>query len=412
MENAKTRLIGYPPTVIKIAVVSIVWILTGCIEPEEDIVYGPGNPDPYPANWDVAVLDSIVPESAYPTDDVIIRGSGFDENAIYSSFVYFGIARAVVTEVREDRLDVEVPFPYPLDYFFADTVDVMVALQGSYDWSNTIPFIFKPMAHVYLPDVYPDPPHTEETFTKPRGLAVDPEGNLYLLNARTRAIYKDSPEGMRTVHAFGGRFEGGLRMGPDGYLYAAGNSNNIIYKIPPEGGNFEEWTTIPSPWGMDFDRFGSLFVVDNSNGHLYRVSPEGAAQKALELPGTGKKAYCRVYGDTVYVNEYSTGIFFKIPFTEDSVASVDTLGTTVEGFVNDITFGIDGTMYITGVMDNKSSLIKVDSFGDQETVVDLDGDLGFITWRGKFMYISSLDTPVYKVLIHDNEPSPFYGRGD
>lgn len=401
------------PGFIKILIIVIILTVYGCIEPDENIVYGPDNPDPYPGHDETAVIDSIVPGSAYPTDTVIIRGSGFNTDSLDHNFVFFGFSSATPTAVWEDSLAVEVPVPLPLDYSFSDTVQVKVALQGSYDWSNEVSFIFKPMAHVYLASEYPeDGFHPEEEFTKPRGLAFDTEGNAYLMNESLRSIYRDTPGGVRTVYTLGGKFSGGLRMGPDGYLYAAGNSNNAIYKIPPGGGSYEKWATVPSPWGIDFDRFGKLFVVDKKNGHLYRVSTNGTAQKVAELPGIAERAYCRIYGDTIYVNEYLTGIYYKIPFTEGSVGEVDTVETIVDGLVYDITFGTDGPMYITGVSGGKSALMKINPPGDQKTVVELDGDLGFLTWHDKFLYISSRTGPLYKVLIHDDEGAPYYGRGD
>lgn len=408
------------PGFIKILIAVIILTVHGCIEPDDNIVYGPDNPDPYPTHDEVAVIDSIVPGISYPTDTVIVRGSGFDTSSADKNFVIFGTANAEATAVWSDSLEVVVPLPSPIDYSFSDTVLVKVALQGSYDWSNEVSFVFKPMAHVYLANEYPPAPHTEENFTQPRGLEFDTEGNAYLMNARLRSIYQDSPAGIRTVYAFGGRFNGGLRMGPDGYLYAAGNSNSIIYRIPPGGGSFEEWATVPNPWGMDFDRFGKLFVVDKANGHLYWVSTDGTAEKVAELPGIVEKAYCRVYGDAVYVNEYATGMFFKIPLTENAVGEVDTAMTIVEGYwVNDFTFGADGSMYIAGhiydalLLITKSALIKVDLSGDQVEVVELDGEPGFVTWYDKFLYTGLLTGGlVYKVLIHDNEGAPYNGRGE
>ncbi|MFB0515395.1 MAG: IPT/TIG domain-containing protein [Candidatus Neomarinimicrobiota bacterium] len=401
------------PTMLKLVWAAAVVVFSGCIESGDDILYDLDNPDPYPAHSETAELDSVVPSSAYPTDIVIIRGSGFDTRSTDYNFVFFGIASATVTTVWADSLAVVVPTPRPIDYFFADTVLVKVALQGSYSWSNEVSFIFKPMAHVYVASEYPAG-HPEEKFTQPRGLAFDTDGNMYLMNQRLRAIYKDTPGGVRTVYAFGStlKVDGGLRMGPDGSLYAAGNGEGLIYRIPPGGGSFEEWTTVPNPWGMDFDRFGNLFVVDNANRHLYRISSDGTTEKVAELPGTAEKAYCRVFGDAVFVNERTTGIIFKLAFTEDSVGEIDTVETTVSGRVNDITFGTDGSMYVSGISEGANALIKVDPSGTLKSVVTLAGDLGFLTWHDKFLYISSLTGPVHKVLMHDNTTAPYYGRGD
>ncbi|MFC1619610.1 hypothetical protein ACFL45_06650 [Candidatus Neomarinimicrobiota bacterium] len=389
---------------LKPAIVAILLMLFGCdMTDDDEIVYGPNNPDPYPANNEAAVINSIVPVTGYPTDEVILRGSGFN-----TCIAFFGIGNADVTGIWPDSLAITVPMPQPLDYSFTDTVLVKVALEGSYNWSNEVSFVIKPMAHVYLASEYPAT-HPEDKFTQPRGLAFDSDGNMYLSNARLRAVYKDTPAGVRTVYAFGAKVDGGLRMGPDGSLYAAGNGVGVIYRIPAGGGSYEEWATVPNPWGMDFDSYGNLFVVDNVNGHLYRISSTGTVGKVAELPGIDEKAYCRVFEDTVYVNESTTGMIFKLAFTEDGVGEIDTAQTAVGGRVRDITFGSDGSLYCTGRV---NEIIKVDPFGDESSIVELEGNPTFLTWSGKFLYVSSVDGPVQKVLIHDNTAAPYYGRGN
>lgn len=407
----KTKIIQFL-TKLGICACTLFLILSGCTSPDKNIVYGPDNLDPYPANWTVAVLDSIQPIVEYPTNEVTIIGAGFDTRMPEYNFVWFEVARAKVIDIWAESLHVEVPLPNPLqpDYFFADSVEVKVTLQNSHNWSNTIPFIFKPMAHAYVASLYPAN-HPEDKFTKPRGLAFDNEGNIYLMNARLRSIYKDTPEGgERTVYAFGGKFDGGLRMGPDGYLYAAGNGDNSIYRIPPGGGSFETWANMPSPWGMDFDESGNLFVVDNTNGHLYKVLTDGNVKKVAKLPGTEEKSYCRVYDGSVYINEKGTGNFFRVPASADKVDSVETIEVSPGNMVNDITFGSDGSMYITVSKVGINSIIKVDASGEEKELMELEGELGFMTWYEKFLYISSLTGPVYKVLIYDNTSAAYYGR--
>jgi sugar lactone lactonase YvrE len=409
----KTKIIYYL-ILSGICIGSMFLIFSGCTNPDENIVYSSDNPDPYPANFNVAVLDSIQPISDYPTNMIAIIGSGFDTRKPEYNFVWFDVARAKVIDIWAESLHVEVPLPNPLqpDYFFDDSIEVKVALQNSYNWSNTIPFIYKPMAHPYLVKVYPSN-HTEDKFTKPRGLAFDHQGNMYLSNARLRSIYKDTPiGGERTVYAFSSnlKVDGGMRMGIDGYVYAAGNTENLIYRIPPGGNSFENWVSVPSPWGMDFDDAGNLFVVDNMNGDLYKVSTDGTVKKVIELPGTGEKSYCRVYEGFVYVNDKATGNFFRVPALADKVDSVETIVVSPGNLVNDITFGVDGSMYITASQGGRSSLVKVTLSGEEQPIVELAGELGFLTWYDKFIYISSLTGPVYKVLIYDNTSAPYHGR--
>ncbi|MBN2411918.1 hypothetical protein JXQ31_09525 [candidate division KSB1 bacterium] len=396
---------------IKIVLGIFFLIMSGCTKPDKNYVYGPENPDPYPANRKVAVLDSIKANPQYPTRTVTIYGSGFDTSKPENNFVWFDVARATVLNAWADSIQVTVPLSNPLniDYFFEDSVGVKSALQNSYDWSNTIPFKYLPMTHPYIASQYPAN-HPEDKFTKPRGLAFDNVGNIYLVNARLRSIYKDTPAGgERTVYAFGGKFEGGLRMGTDGYLYSAGNLDNMIYRIS-SGGGYEAWAAVPNPWGLDFDESGNLFVVDNVNGELYKVSPDGNAEKILKFPGSGEKAYCRVYNGYVYVNDRNSGNFFRVPVTVTSADTVETIEVDSDYLVKDITFGTDGSAYITAFNGSANVILKMDNTGKTSELLEFAGDLGFITWYGDFIFISCTDGPVYEMLIHDNTSAPYYGR--
>jgi hypothetical protein len=388
--------------------------------PEKDVVYGPGNPDPYPAHYEVAVLDSVKPITSYPTDIVTVIGSGFETSSKDKNFVWFQLSKADVINAWTDSLLVEVPLPnkYNPDYFFDDTVEVKVALQGSYNWSNTIPFVFKPMVHAYEAKIYPGT-HTESKFTAPRGLEFDNNGNIYLMNQRTRSVYKDTPEGERTVYAFGAKFDGGLRFGPDGYLYAAGNTENSIYRIPSGGNSFEQWVSVPNPWGMDFDEYGNLFVVDKGNGHLYRITSQGVANKVAELPGSEEKAYCRVFENNIYItaNGSNSSHLLRLQIKEDSVGEIDTVQINSKINIADLTFSYDGSIYFSGTNDKDENYVyKLDNSNSVEEIVGLSGSLGFLTWFDKFIYISNhtgsvdINDHVYKVLIHDSEASIYHGR--
>ncbi len=396
-------------------------LLTLCTKPDKNLVYGPDNPDPYPANRDVAVLDSIQPVTVYPTEAATIFGAGFYTDAKDKNFVWFDLARAEVIDVMENRIVVEVPVPPNTinpDFLFKDAIDVKISLPGSFDWSNSIPFIFKPMAHVYEVKVYPAQ-QDESKFTTPRGLAFDTFGNIYLMNQRTRTVFLDNPDKERSIFAFLARFDGGLRTGPDGALYGSGNSANTVYKIPQAGGSFEEWATVPNPWGMDFDDKGNLFVVDEGNGNLYIVSSQAVVEKVAELPGDEKKEYCRIFDDNIYVsaNTATSGFFLRLPLTGAGVGSADTVEVGIEGFVKDLTFGLDGSIYFTGVEAGVNGVYKYETSTETlKKLVELSGNLGFLSWFDKFLYISNMtgsDTindHIYQVLIYDNESAPYHGR--
>jgi sugar lactone lactonase YvrE len=373
--------------------------LNGCVQQEDNLVYGPDNPDPWSANNKVAQLDSLSPASEYPTNIVTISGSGFDTRSVENNYTNFGGTMATVVDVWADSLHVEVPMHMPLDFFYSDTVDVRIALQGSFNWSNTVPFLYMPMAHQYVVYTYPEQ-HPEEKFTKPRGITFDAEGNAYVINARLRSIYKDTPAGgERIVYAFRGVFDGGLRFSPDGYLYAAGNTNNTIYRIPPGGDSFETWASIPSPWGLDFDAAGNLYVVDNNSGDIYRISPENEIKKIADFLSSDGVGFCKINNEQVYVNAGSIGNIYRFSVTADTVNSIDTLVVESANLINDITFDQNGIMYISAGTSSVNTIIVIYETGIEEELVEIDSELTFLSISDKFLYVSLLDAPVYKILI-------------
>ena len=227
------------------------------------------------------------------------------------------------------------------------------------------------------------------------------DGNIYLMNARLRSIYKDTPAGGdRSLFSFGAKFEGGLKFGPDGYLYAAAYTGNEIVRVALDGsGTWESFVSIPNPWGIDFDENGNLFVVDNKNSDLYRIAPDKNIKKIANFPGQNTISYCRYHSGEIYLNAHSNSSIYHFPANLDTVSVMDTLSFEDFKYVNDMAFDEDGNIYITGGEISSNALFKIRANGTVIKLVTLGNELTFMTSYDKFLYISRLDGPVYKVLI-------------
>jgi sugar lactone lactonase YvrE len=161
-------------------------------------------------------------------------------------------------------------------------------------------------------------------FSDPFGLAVAPDGTLYVSDAgESNRIRKINREGVVTTFAGGseGFADGtgsaasfntpsGIALAANGNLYVADTGNNRIRQVTPEGkvwtvaggataGNLDgpgEQSHFNGPMGVAVDANGNIFVADAYNDRIRLISPKGVVSTIAggDTPGfadgTGKAA--------------------------------------------------------------------------------------------------------------------------
>ena len=146
--------------------------------------------------------------------------------------------------------------------------------------------------------------------SRPAGMALDLEGNVIVADSGRHAIRRISPRGTVTTIA-GGRGQGlrdgvgreaqfsepkGVAVHPDGSIYVADSGNNRIRRIAPDGsvttvagggppataGNWGDFRDGPAsearfrgPSALAFDGAGNLLIVDTENNRIRLLSPAG-----------------------------------------------------------------------------------------------------------------------------------------
>lgn len=143
---------------------------------------------------------------------------------------------------------------------------------------------------------------TDAQFNSPNGIAIDSAGNLYIADSGNNCIRKVTPAGLVSTLAGGvqGNLEGtgtsaefnspyGLAVGPDGTVYVADTYNNCIRKIAPNGvtgtlagsgtAGYKDGTSSVAefnlPFSLTLDSNGNLYVADAGNNRIRKVSPLG-----------------------------------------------------------------------------------------------------------------------------------------
>jgi len=145
------------------------------------------------------------------------------------------------------------------------------------------------------------------TEVHPNGIVVDKAGSIFFSDSGSSKVYKIDTNGAITLiagtgdfgdHGDGGlaleaglRSPGGLAIGPEGFLYIAEQTTHRIRRVDSSGiitgyvgtGKFgysgDEGpaieANIKTPFRMDFDREGNLYFSDRDNNRIRKVDTSG-----------------------------------------------------------------------------------------------------------------------------------------
>ena len=145
------------------------------------------------------------------------------------------------------------------------------------------------------------------TEVHPNGIVVDKAGSIFFSDSGSGKVYKIDASGAITLIAGTGDFDdhgddglaleaglrspGGLAIGPDGFLYIAEQTTHRIRRIDSSGiitgyvgtgkygfsgdGGLAVKAKIKGPFRMDFDKEGNLYFSDRDNNRIRKVDVNG-----------------------------------------------------------------------------------------------------------------------------------------
>ncbi len=127
--------------------------------------------------------------------------------------------------------------------------------------------------------------YTNEGFASPVGVAVDPEGNVYVCNCASASIQKVDTDKVST------RFVGdnllncpnGLTIDDDGNLYASNFNDGLVVKVDPNG-VASQFANIPGGSNAHITYGNGVLYVLSRGNKVYEITLDGTISV---LAGTG-----------------------------------------------------------------------------------------------------------------------------
>ena len=234
-------------------------------------------------------------------------------------------------------------------------------------------------------------------FAEAAGVAVDPAGNIYVVDLNNARIQKFAPDG-RFITKWGslgtadGQFDLPQAVVTDksGNVYVIDGTNNRIEKFNSNGMFITKWGgrgsgdgQFLSPVAIDIDPWGYVYVADMANDRIQKFSPNGPFIAKWGTKGAGNGQFDGPNGiaidsqGTVYVIDWNGGASHGVQKFDVNGNFISRWGPvkTAGGFVSslsDIAVDSSGNVYLIGYAD--SNIIKYDPSG---TEITRWGSLGY-----------------------------------
>ncbi|HTZ49230.1 MAG TPA: IPT/TIG domain-containing protein [Verrucomicrobiae bacterium] len=201
-------------------------------------------------------IERVAPSAALPGGEITIYGRGFVSRPGARPAVHFGDTEAALALASSNRLIARVP-----DGVAGGTVKVISAKQESQPYPVALAYQIADNLH---PVANP---------------AVDAQGNIYVTFSGPRgqrvpvSLYKIGPNYAVKPYVTSLTNPTGLALGPNGDLFVSCRNDGTIHRVSASG-QAEEWIEgMGIATGLAFDRNGNLFVGDRS-GTIFKISPQ------------------------------------------------------------------------------------------------------------------------------------------
>lgn len=253
--------------------------------------------------------------------------------------------------------------------------------------------------------VFGTPGSEPGTFNAPRGIAFAPDGTLYVADSRNHRIQHFTPDGqlLNTFGTFGDLNSGqaplgtfnepwGVAVGPDGSVYVTDTWNHRVQKFSKDGRPLTAWGVfgladtpgaLYGPRGITVDAKGRVFVADTGNKRIVLYDSTGSILGAFGDAGFQPGQFNEPVdvkldsNGNVYVTDTWNQRVQVFSPLEDDVTYIPVLQWPVRGWKNQ---NLDNKPYIAISRDGKVFLTDPEGY----RVIQFDSNGEFVRLWGTF----------------------------
>src|SRR5579884_2711887 len=303
-------------------------------------------------------IDELVPAAALPGGEVELAGSNLGPLAMRQPVAMLGQLAASVLLSRGQRLKLRVPDE-------AETGQLQILQNGAQ--SNTVKLL---VAGMIATDVH--------IVANP---AVDSDGNIYATLSGPRgqstpvSVFRIGSDGEMRPFVTGIMNATGLALDPEGFLYVSSRNDGVVYRVSPNGiyTQFAEGMGIAT--GLAFDADQNLYVGDRS-GTIFKIAPDRQIFVFATLEPS-VAAYHLAFGSdgTLYVTGPTTSSYDAV-YAINRDGDINVLHRGL-GRPQGVAVDIAGNVYGAGSWHGRRGVAVIPQHGEPSLAISGTGIVGF-----------------------------------